>query len=172
MELSEAIEKRRSVRSYKEKEIEDEKIREIIEKGQCAPSAGNLQARDFIVVEGKEKKRRIAKAASQKFIEKAPTVIVVCANKRRSAKKYGDRGRNLYAIQDASVATQNMLLTIHAMGVSSCWIGAFDERKVKEILNLPKNVRPITILPVGYSDQNPKPPSRKNLEEVVHKEEW
>lgn len=172
MDLIEAIRDRRSIRSYKNKEVEEEKIKKIIKCGQMAPSAGNLQARDFIVVSKSKNKKEIAEAASQDSIREASVVIVVCANKKRSASRYGERGRTLYAIQDADAATQNMLLTIHSIGLASCWIGAFDEEKVKKTLNIPNEVRPITILPIGYPDKKPTAPSRMDVDEVTHIEKW
>ncbi len=172
MEINEAIENRRSIRKFKQKEVGSKEIREILEAGQLAPSAGNLQARDFILVRREEGKSEISNAANQEFIKEASVIIIVCANKKRSAKKYGERGKELYCIQDADSATQNILLKIHSMGLGSCWIGAFDEEKIKKEFDLPKHIRPVTILPVGYPVEEPKKPLRKNLDELIHKEKW
>ncbi|MBS3781226.1 MAG: nitroreductase family protein [Candidatus Thermoplasmatota archaeon] len=173
MEFKKVIEKRRSVRSYTEDEIPKKDIEEIIRIGHTAPSAGNRQARDFIVVEDeKEKRRLVENAYGQSFIGDAPWVIVVCAHKKRSAERYGDRGRELYSIQDATAAVENILLALVDMGYSSCWIGAFDEDKVSKQLEIPDGVRPIAILPIGHPAGMPRKPEKMNAEELTHHGSW
>lgn len=136
-----------------------------------APSAGNIQPWEFIVVRKPEVKRELSEAAGdQKFIEKAPVVIVVCANAVRSSKRYGSRGTDLYCIQDTAAATQNMMLAAHALGLASCWVGAFDEEEARKVLNIPVGVRPVAIVPIGHSAQRPTARSRRALDEFVHYE--
>jgi len=172
MEVVEAIKTRRSVRSFQKKDVEDKVIREIIELGNLAPSAGNLQPRDFIVVKEKEVKESLAQAAlNQRFIAEAPVVIVVCANVKRSYP-YGRRGVDLYCIQDSAAAIENMLLAIVDKGLSCCWVGAFDENAVSKILNLPDHVRPVALLPIGSSDVKNRPTSRIDINELIHYEKW
>lgn len=172
MELTQAIETRRSVRRFTAKPVEDEKIKQIIELGNLAPSAGNLQPRDFVVVKNQEIKDRLANAAhGQKFITQASHVIVVCANSQR-ASPYGNRGTDLYTIQDTAAAIQNMLLAIVDSGLSSCWVGAFDEKMVTDALGLPAHIRPVAILPIGYSETVSGSSSRIPIEDLVHYEKW
>ncbi len=141
MEFKKVAEKRRSVRSFKDKDIPKKDIKEIIEIGHMAPSAGNRQARDFIVIKDEKKKKGLAKSAyGQSFIAEVPWVIVVCANEERSAERYGDRGRKLYSIQDATAAVQNMLLAVVDKGYGTVWVGAFEEEKVTEQLDIPEGV--------------------------------
>lgn len=172
MEFDELVMNRRSIRSFKEKEVGEDEIIEILETAQMSPSAGNLQARDFIVVEKEENKRAIVEASNQEFIQKAPYVIIVCANKERSSKRYGERGRSLYSIQDADAATMVILLKAHSMGLGTCWIGAFNEEKIRKEFEIPKEVRPVTIIPIGYPNREPDPPKRKNLKELIHRKNW
>jgi len=173
MEFQEVVKKRRSIRKFKDKSIPEKEIKEIIEIGHMAPSAGNLQARDFIVVgDEKEKNKLSENAYGQKFIAEAPWVIVVCANKERSETRYGDRGRYLYSIQDATASVQNMLLAIVDKGYASVWVGAFDEEKVSDQLNIPEGVRPVAIIPIGYPAKSPKKPSKMNYEEITHYKRW
>ncbi len=173
MEFQEVVKKRRSIRKFKEKSIPEKEIKEIIEIGHLAPSAGNLQARDFIVVSDEDGKRKLSdNAYGQEFISVVPWVIVVCANKERSGRKYGGRGRNLYSIQDATAAVENMLLAIVDKGYASVWVGAFDESKVSEQLNIPENVRPVAIIPVGYPDGSPNKPNKMKSQEITHYERW
>jgi len=173
MEFKKVVEKRRSVRSYTDDKIPKEDIKKIIRIGHMAPSAGNRQARDFIIVEDeKEKEELVDNAYGQSFISEAPWVLVICANKERSAERYGERGRELYSIQDATAAIENMLLAVVDMGYSSCWIGAFEEDKVAEQFDIPEGVRPVALLPVGLPAQKPSKPPKKDTEELTHYGSW
>ena len=169
-----AIRERASVRHFNSsKDIPDQTIFDIIELGNRAPSAGNLQARDFIIVRDIVKRQGLAKAAyNQNFIIEAPVSIVVCANPDRSSTRYGDRGEDLYTIQDSAAAIQNMLLVIHSYGLGACWVGAFNEGQASQTLNLPGNIRPVAIIPIGYPTQRPEPSSRINIEKLVHYDQW
>jgi len=151
MDFWETIKNRKSVRSFDpRKEITDEEIRKIIEAGKRAPSAGGIYPVEFIVVREIKTKEKLAKAARrQNFISQVPVVIVVVVDVEKTASKYGERGRKLYVIQDGAAATQNMLLAITALGLESCWVGAFEEEEVKEVLGLESHVRPQAIIPVG-----------------------
>ena len=172
MELTEAIKTRRSVRRFTNKPVEDELIKQIIELGNLAPSAGNLQPRDFVVVKNQETKDKLTQAAlNQKFISQASHVIVICANMKR-VTPYGNRGHELYTIQDTAAAIQNMLLAVVDFGLSSCWIGAFNENAVVDILDLPSYIRPVAILPIGHSDVGPKDSSRIPIEDLIRYEKW
>ena len=163
---------RKSIRKFKKDNVSDDTIRKLIEAGNAAPSAGNLQARDFIVVRDEETKLKLAVASfRQMFITEAPVLIVVVANYPRSMRVYGERGR-IYAEQDASAAVQNILLAAHAMGLASVWIGAYDDEKVSEILSIPSYARPSAILPVGYPAEDPKPRRRYSIDEITHWERW
>ncbi len=175
MELRECLRliyERVSIRKYKPDPVPDELILELLKAGNAAPSAGNLQARDFVVIKNPETKKKIAKAAlEQMFIASAPVVIVVCANYPRSVRIYGDRGK-LYAEQDATAAVENILLAAHALGLGAVWVGAFYETAISYILNLPEYVRPIAIVPIGWPDEKPERRSRYPIEELTHWEKW
>jgi nitroreductase len=172
MELKEAIEKRASVRAFTDDPVPDELVMETLRLGTLAPSAGNLQARDFVVVRSPETKAKLAKAAfGQEFVEKAPVVIVCCANLTR-IRNYGIRGTGLYCLQDVAACVENMMLYVASQGYGSCWVGAFDETQVTKILELPENVRPVVILPMGVPKDPPRRTPRLKLDTVVHKEKW
>ncbi|OKY77970.1 MAG: Nitroreductase [Candidatus Methanohalarchaeum thermophilum] len=172
MDTMKTIRKRRSIRSYKEKDVSDDKLNRILEAGNWAPSAGNLNSRDYILVREDKRKKELRKAANQKFVEEAPIVIIVCANQRRSSKKYGDRGRYLYSIQDSAAAIQNMLLAAYEEGLGTCWIGAFDESYVRDRFDIPEEIRPVALITVGYPETTPNPPERPNIEELKHEKKW
>jgi len=169
MELFEAIKKRRSIRAFKKIPLTKELLYKIIEAGRWAPSAGNCQAREIIIVEDFGFKKELALAAySQAFIHEAQVDLVVCAHKFWSSKRYGNRGSSLYCILDSAAAIQNILLAIHALGLGGCCVSAFDEEKVRKILQIPKGIRPIAIIPIGYPNEKPRQTSRKEFEAFVH----
>lgn len=173
MEFNEIIKTRRSIRKFKDKNVEMELIEKIILNGIWAPSAGNIQSWDVIIVQENENKSKISKAAYMRdFISKSQYILVVCANMDRSAEVYGERGRDLYCIQDADAATQNMLLTAHYLGLGACWVGSFNEDAVCDILDIPKSVRPVALIPIGYPDEEPYPPTRRSIDEVIHVEKY
>jgi nitroreductase len=173
MELFEAIAKRRSIRSFRSEAVPDYHLEEILRTGTLAPSAGNTQPWEFVVTKKDEKKLELAEAAfQQSFIAEAPVVVTICANEERSAHTYSERGRRLYCIQDTAAAVENMLLAATALGYGACWIGAFDENKVRKALGIPPGVRPVALLPVGIPAEMPEARSRRELGDVIHAETY
>jgi nitroreductase len=173
MELSEAIKGRRSIRAFKQQDVPEETVEKLIDAARHAPSAGNVQPWEFVVVRNLEVKRKLAKAAlNQAFVEEAPVVIVVCANEKRSSSGYGKRGETLYCIQDTAAATQNILLTAYSLGLGTCWVGAFNENEAKKALRTPSGIRPVVMIPVGYPNKTPSQRGRRPLNQIVHHEEF
>ncbi len=171
MDVHEAIKGRRSIRAFKNKDVPQEIVEKLIDFGRWAPSAGNIQPWEFIIVRKPEIKRRLVEAAlGQTFIEEAPVVIVICVNEYRSSQGYGVRGETLYCIQDTAASIQNILLTACSLGLGTCWVGAFREEEAREILKIPYGVRPVAIIPVGYPAEAPSPPSRRPISRIVHYE--
>lgn len=166
MDLSDAILKRRSIRKYKRDALTDDIVRKIVEAGMAAPSAGNLQSRYFYAVRNADLKKRLASISlSQAFIAEAPVVFVICAD-LRIEREYGARGTDLYAVIDCAAAVENMLLTATSLGLGTCWVGAFDEAKVSKLLDMPRHLRPISIIPCGYPDEVPEIPGRMSFEKA------
>jgi len=171
MDVLEAIKGRRSIRAFKNQDVPAETVEDLIDAARWAPSAGNIQPWEFIIVRKPRIKRRLVEAAlGQMFIEEAPVVIIVCANEERSSQGYGARGKTLYCIQDTAAATQNIHLTAYSLGLGTCWVGAFKEEKAREILKMPQGIRPVAIIPVGYPAEVPTAPSRKPISQIVHYE--
>ena len=169
MDVLEAIRNRRSIRAFTDKPVTDNEIEQLIDAARMAPSAGNIQPWEFIIVRDPQVKHGLCEAAlNQTFIEQAPVVIVVCVNPVQSAQGYGSRGMNLYCLQDTAAATQNILLAAHAMGLATCWVGAFNEERAREVLAVPKELRPIAIIPVGHSAEKPRVRPRRQLNEIIH----
>jgi nitroreductase len=173
MEVLEAIKGRRSVRSFRPDPIPEKDLRTILEAAVMAPSAGNCQPWEFVIVREEERKRRLAEAAhGQDFIAEAPVVVVVCANVPRSSARYGRRGEGLYCIQDTAAAVQNMLLTAHSLGYGTCWIGSFEDEEVARVVEAPRGVRPVAVIPIGRPAEKPRAPPRIPLEKVCHEEHF
>jgi len=167
MAILEIIKNRRSIREFQKKEISEEIVDKLIEALIWAPSAGNLQSRKFYFVFDEKVKKDLSRAArGRDFIFQTPLIVVGCADDK-IAKRYGERGKNLYSICDVSASIQNMMLLAADIGLGTCWIGAFDEEEVVKILNLPHNLRPIVIIPVGYPAENPEAPHRVSKKEAV-----
>lgn len=163
-----AILERRCVRKFKGDKVLMATIGRIIDAGRWAPSAGNLQPWQFIVVYNETKKLELAAAANnQKHLAEAPVVIVVCVDPEVTAAKYSERGRDLYVLQDSGAAVQNMLLAAEGYGLASCWVGSFVESQVSKILDLPKGLVPVTMIPIGFADEEAEPPARRPVEEIV-----
>lgn len=165
----EILRARRCVRKFDPtKPVTDEQIDKLLEAAILAPSSGNTQGWRFYVVRDQKTKEDLAtRAGHQKFISEAPVVIVVCADLDHIERSYGARGRETYALQDTAAAIENIFLSVTAMGLATCWIGAFDEGSATKILDLPKGTRPVAMLPIAYPADTPKPPKRRPLEEVV-----
>ena len=173
METLRCIKERRSIRSFKPEPISHKVIEEILTAAINAPSSGNVQDWEFIIVKEKENKKKIAEAAlGQNFISEAPVIIVVCSNLKRISYVYGQRGKYLYSIQNTAAAIENILLSAWDKGLGSCWVGAFNEIEIKKILNLPNEIRPLAIIPIGYPKQIPPKSERRDLKEVIHYEEY
>ncbi len=162
------LQKRRSIRSFKSKQIEEFKVSTIIESCDLAPSAGGLQSFEIYAVKGNDKKNLLAKAAmDQMFIPEAPLVLVFCANASRSVHRYGDSSV-LYSLQDATIAAVYAQLAAQALGLSSAWVGAFDENKVSEALGLPDDHKPVAIIPLGYPDEKPLEKITRGSRNLLH----
>ena len=171
MEIFETISQRRSIRRFKKEDIDESLILKIIQAGVWAPSAGNLQSWELVLVKNPQSREKLSEAAYMRdFISQAPVVMVPCVNLRVSGAIYGNRGVELYSIQDVSCAVENMLLMAHALGLGACWVGAFDEQQVTNLLGTPSYVRPVALVPMGYPDEKPYPPPRRDLNDFLHYE--
>lgn len=172
MDVVECIEGRTSIRAFRPDPVDDAVIDEALRLANLAPSAGNLQARDFVVVRSPTTKAALAEAAhGQDFVRTAPVVVVCCANLDR-IKHYGERGRSLYCLQDVAAAVENMLLYLHSKGFGAVWVGAFDERKVSDVLDLPDHARPVAMVPIGRPAERAVRRRRLPQDQIVHREKW
>jgi nitroreductase len=165
------IKKRRSVRKYQSIEVKERLIEKILDSAACAPSAGNYQPWEFIVVRNQNLKNDLAEASyNQKWIAEAPVLIIACINCRLAGAVYGERGLRLYGIQAVAAAIQNMLLVAESLGLGTCWVGAFSEIMVSRIMQCPDYVRPCAIITLGYPAEIPCQPPKQDMKEYVHHE--
>ncbi len=169
MEVHKAIESRRSIRAYDSREVEEDRLVRVLESGRLSPSAKNLQERRFIIVRDAKTRKLLSEAArNQKFVAEAPIVIAACSVETKYIMSCGQLA---YPI-DTAIAVDHMTLSAVEEGLGTCWIGAFDEKKVKEILNIPDGVRVVSLLTLGYPSASPRPTPRKSLDEIVMWEKW
>ncbi len=155
------------MRRYETRPVAKELVRTLLEAAETAPSAGNLRSRKYVAITRPEMRKVLSMAAfGQGHVEKAPLLIVVCADVDRSSSRYGDRG-SLYAIQDASVAAMCLLLAACDLGLGACWNGAFDDALVREALALAEHILPVAIISLGWPAEAPASPPRRSLDEVV-----
>jgi len=165
----ETVRHRHSIRAYQtDMAVESEKLHAILETACSAPSAGHVQPYQIIVITDADKRNALAAAAiNQEFIAQAPVCLAFCADPSLSEEKFGGRGRDLYAIQDTTIAAAYAQLAIVAAGMGSTWVGYFDEQKVREILNVGDNLTPIAMLSLGYPAELPEPTPRRKMSEIV-----
>jgi len=173
MDIFHAIMNRKSIRKFDKKPVDDKLVGVMLYMATQAPSAGNVQDWRFIIVKDEKVKEKLWKAAlEQDQVKDAPINIVVCSDLKSISLKYGKRGELLYSIQDTAAAIENILLAAEGLGLGSCWVGAFDEEKVKFILSLPENIRPVAIIPIGYPAEEPKKPMRRQFENLTWVNKW
>ncbi|MCJ7507237.1 MAG: nitroreductase family protein [candidate division Zixibacteria bacterium] len=169
MNVFEAIKKRRSIRGYLDKPIEEEKLKRVLEAGRLAPSAKNAQDWKYVVVKDPKLRKEVAKAChNQMFIAEAPVAIVGCAIMPDFKLSSGQLAGPI----DVTISMDHMTIQAVEEGLGTCWIGAFDEEKVKKVLGIPDWVRIVEILPLGYPAVEGSFRGRKSFEEVFVWDKW
>ena len=166
MDVFEAINGRRSIREFiKDKPVEEEKLRKILEACLSAPSACNREPWEFVVIRNKEVLEEIGKqAADAKFLARVPLAVAIITDPKASPN---------WHVVDGALLTQNFALAAHALGLGTCWVGSSLNRdRVKELLHIPKDKNLLTILPLGYPKGKSMAPIRKSLKELVHHEKY
>ena len=173
MELDEVLKERKSVRKFKNLDVPWYIISECLEAAIEAPSSGNVQNWRFTFVRNRATIEKIAKLCDEQYwLLKAPVLIVVCSDLVKIKRLFGVRGEALYAVQNCAAAIENMLLKSHELGLGTAWIGAFDEDKLREILDIGASARPQAIFALGYPDTYEEKPKREPLENVVFFEKY
>ncbi len=170
MSVMEAIRTRKSVRRYLDKPVEDEKLAAIMEAARLAPSASNLQEWRFVIVRKPETKKKIVEMASnQKFMGEAGAIIVACAETNEHVMPCGQKS---YPI-DLAIALDHISLAAVELDLGTCWIGAFNESKVKQLLGIPEKIRIVELMCLGYpADPSPEKKNRLPISRIVKYEQW
>jgi nitroreductase len=165
----ETVRHRHSVRKFRsDVAVEKEKLHAILEMACAAPSAGDLQSYRILVISDPAQRQRFAEIAHQQnFIADAPICLLFCSDPQRAGQKYGPRGEQLYALQDATIAASYAQLAVVAAGMASTWVGYFDEQQVREAFALDAGLIPVAALCVGYPAELPEESPRRPLAEVV-----
>jgi len=157
MSLLDVIFRRRSIRRYRSESIPEDVLRNILEAGRLAPSADNVQPWHFVVVTEPKIKEELASGRWNRFIKDSAVTIIGCG--------YKD---NEWATIDVTIALENMVIAAEAQGVGSCWIGDFEEKEVKKLLDIPENLKVVALVSLGYPAEKPSPEAKKSLENIVH----
>jgi FMN reductase [NAD(P)H] len=165
-ELFTVMSKRLSTRKFTDRLVETVKIDKIIAAADTAPTAGNFQGFEIFYVKSPEKKQQLIEACNNQPYVNAPVVLVFCKNPSRVKLNFPEEILKKFAIQDATLAAAYSQLAAQALGLSSIWIGMFDEQKVMKVINT--NLIPSSVLCIGYPKQDKFPKPRRNLKELVH----
>ncbi|MEW5899487.1 MAG: nitroreductase family protein [Bacillota bacterium] len=173
MDLFEVITRRRSIRRYKATPVEKEKLLAVLEAARLAPTWENKQGWRLLVITAPEQKERLLAAIPEanpgkKGIASAPVAVVLCAHPGYSGEREGQK----YYLVDCGIALEHLVLAACAQGLGTCWIGVFDEDRIKKDFGIPEPWRVVALTPLGYPDQDPPPRPRKPLREMVFAGSW
>lgn len=161
MSILDSIINRRSIRRYQKKEIPKDVLLQILEAGRQAPSAVNRQPIRFVIVNDQNILKDLCNTVITRFVKEAPAVIVGCADVKSLMT-------GKWAVVDTTIAMENMVIAAWALGIGSCWIGACNEQKVKEMLKIPKDWKVVALVTLGYPDEQPKQKKKKSIEELFN----
>ncbi|MEM0467403.1 MAG: nitroreductase family protein [Candidatus Thermoplasmatota archaeon] len=180
MEFRDVIEQRKSIRSFSDQPVDEATLTYILECAQKAPSWANKQCWRFIVIRNKEIIQQVAKTSVvNHWVKTAPCLIIACGDPTES----GLHNDMQYFLVDVAIAFEHLILAATDVGLGSCWIGGFDEQKIKDLLEIPKRIRVVAFSPIGYPSAKPslrekaikvlaRTTARKSLAEIVHYEKW
>ncbi|BCA79962.1 nitroreductase family protein [Desulfuromonas sp. AOP6] len=173
MDIFEVIRDRRSIRKYKDSPVEPEKIEQILDAARLAPSWKNMQCWRFLVLRDPARRAALLEAIpddnpGKKAVAAAPVIILLCADPRESDVENGIP----YYVADAAIAFEHLCLAAHALGLGTCWMGWYDEAKIKAALAIPEPMRVVGFTPLGIPDQEPKPRPRKALTDIAYFDTW
>ncbi len=163
MEFYDVIRQRRSIRSYESRPVEDDKLARVLEAARLAPTAANRQPIHLYVARSEQVRRRLLQAYSQEWFANAPVIVCICGRPSQAWSRMD--GRN-YADVDATIAMDHLILAASAEGLGTCWIGAFNPDRLREVLGIPPDLEPVAMTPLGYPAASPSPTPRKPLDEI------
>lgn len=171
MDFYEVVRKRRSIRSFSEKIPPLELIEKIIDTARLAPTWANVQGVEYIIVSESDKVYQIWQAINQGDKFRSAQIFIVGIISELGSGKNPESGLR-YFLVDFGICFDHLILAATAEGLATCWIGKFNEKKIKEILDIPNEFRIIGITPLGYAKKEYEPRARKPLEEILHYEKF
>lgn len=171
MKFNELAKQRVSIRSYTKRVVSKKMLKEVLEAGRLAPTACNIQPFQFVVVQEPENLAALAESYPAEWFAEAPVVIAICTTPRKAwvRKKHDDKN---YADVDGAIAADHMTLAAEELGLGTCWVGAFNPKIVRKVLNLPRSVEPLVMLTLGHPNEKGRPKTRKSIDELVSYETW
>jgi nitroreductase len=165
MDCVEKILTRRSIRKFKNEPVSEEVINNILEAGRLSPSATNVQPWHFVIARDLKEKEAFSFKGFNRFTSDAAFIVL-------GIYKQSEVIIERLSLMDVTIALQNMVITAWVQGIGSCWMGAFDEKKLQETLDLPGDSRMVGAVAFGIPDENPKQPFKKPLNEIFHFDKW
>jgi len=165
MDCVKEILNRRSIRKFKKDSVSEEVITNILEAGRLAPTATNQQPWHFVVARNQQEKEAFIFSGFNKFVTEADFIVLGIYKKSEIVIEK-------LSLMDVTIALQNMVITAKVQGIGSCWMGAFDEKKLLDTLNLPDDCITVGAVAFGIPDEQPKQPPKKQLNEIVHFNKW
>lgn len=171
MDFDSLVKKRKSARKFTGRKVNFRFLMDAVDSALQGPYAGGHNNLKFIILENKERIKKISEYAEQDWIAGAPAMIVVCSDDSHLENTYGSRGR-VYSRQTAGAAIYAILLKFAELKLGGCWVGAYSDTKIRRLLNVPDDIQIEAIIPVGYSCDNSKKAKKNSLEKSVYWEKW
>lgn len=173
MDTIDCIKSRRSIRKFLPNKIPEEILYRILDAANAAPCAGNIQNWRFLIIEKEGDKKTIARAAlDQDWIATAPVIVVMLSDNKALKMEYGERGEKRYGMQNAALATENLILAAWNYGIGSTVVGAFTEAKLRKEFMIPDSIEIHAVIPLGYPAEMPGPLGKIDLPDLINIEHW
>ncbi len=173
MDFNQVLQDRRSVKNFKSQEIPQDKIDSILNAARLAPSWGNKQCWKFVLVKNYETRKNISNAllnenSARMGVEQAPLTVIVCAEPEKSSEVNNQQ----YYLVDSAIAMDHLILAAQNEGLGTCWVGQFDERRIKEMLHIPEEYRVVALTPVGIPNETPDTEAKRDINEIAYSDSW
>lgn len=173
MEFYDVVENRRSIKKYKDSPVDKEKLYRILESLTFAPSWSCKNCLRLLLVDDAELKNKVAESIDENNpardgIYEAPIAVLICADPVNAEEIDGRE----YYMADCGIAMEQLMLSASYEGLATCWIGLFDEDKLKQALDIPEQIRVVALSPLGYGDETPEPREKKGIKDITFHNKW
>lgn len=180
MNFDDTVHQRRSIRTYLNKDVPQDLLRRILEYGHAAPTAGNIQPWEFVIIRDEKRKKIVVDTTftgrdetngkPQQWMLSAPLFIAVCGNRKKIMERYGETSLDSLLYLDCSACIENMLLGAVHLGLASCYVSGFRRDELSKVLNLPEGYEPIALLPIGYPYGVCSERPKIGIDSIIHQE--